>query len=95
MVRRVRAEKPHTVLAHGRSETLESDPEIRSLDQDYERHIQERPPTKWEERIGDQSFAQHVREDLDRLFRVIHEARPPPKDDLYSPGIHSSGGSIV
>lgn len=60
----------------GRSQTLEPDPEIKPLDQDYERHILERPLTLWEKRIGDQGFAQRVREDLDEVFRATHEARP-------------------
>mgnify|MGYP001026361686 CR=1 FL=1 len=37
-------------------------------------------------------FAARVLEDLERVFRAIHDTLPEPKEALFSFGFHTSGG---
>ena len=86
--------KFRNTLAHGRSETLEPAPDLVKVDDDLDGHIRKRPLTMWEQRIATPDFALRVHEDLNKLFKLIHEARPDPKGTLFQMGFHSSWGSL-
>jgi hypothetical protein len=81
-------------LAHGRSETLEPKPTVRIADSSFEEFLHKRPLTVWEEKINSPDFAARAREDVERVIAILHDARPEPKEPLFSFGVHSSFGQL-
>jgi hypothetical protein len=80
------------VLAHGRSETLKPKPILLPYDDpDFERHLTDEPTTFWEKRIREPTFALRVRQDLEQVLTLLHQALPEPKLPLFSFGFHTSG----
>jgi len=83
--------KVRNVLAHGRSETLRPPAKLRPYDApDFDESMRDRPVTFWEERIRTPEFALRVREDLEQVFRLLHDALPEPKMPLFHFGFHTS-----
>ncbi len=80
------------VLAHGRSETLRPPAKLLAYnDPDIDQHIRTQPTTYWEQCIRGPEYALRVREDLQHILSVLHEALPDPKLPLFGFGFHTSG----
>jgi hypothetical protein len=81
-------------MAHGRSQQLEAKPIIRTVD-NYQAAYGEQLLSDWEKLIVDSEFASRAREDVKAVLEVIHEARPAPKEGLFTFGLGSYGATLV
>jgi hypothetical protein len=72
-------------LAHGRTKAIAPEPTAISFDELEARRAQPLL-SSWEELIQTPDFAQRARADVEAVIRLIHEARPEPKEGLFSFG---------
>jgi hypothetical protein len=79
-------------MAHGRSDNLTPEPELRDANEKLDGYLGERPLADWECLIQTDQFAQRAREDLEIVLQQLHAARPDPKEGLFASGvgIHSA-----
>lgn len=81
-------------LAHGRSEVLKAEPTHVDVDKVDEHFRQQRLLTHWERLIESTDFAKRAREDCEIVLKLVHDARPKPKELLFAFG-GSEGSAIV
>ena len=79
-------------MAHGRSDNLTPEPELRDANEKLDGYLGERPLADWERLIQTEQFAQRAREDVEIVLEQLHAARPDPKEGLFASGvgIHSA-----
>ncbi|MFQ5927150.1 MAG: hypothetical protein ACE5MH_06920 [Terriglobia bacterium] len=82
-------------MAHGQSETLKPKPTKRDINDSLDSYLGQRPLTEWEQVIHDDTFAKRAREDVETVLNRLHNARPDPKEALFTfgPGVH--GATII
>ena len=79
-------------LAHGRSEEITPKPELRDLNSKLDDYLGQRLLTDWEGLIQTDVFAKRAREDVLAVLEKLHNARPKPKEGLFTfgNGVHSA-----
>lgn len=77
--------KFRNTLAHGRTETIAPEPRSINID-DLDGYRKERLLSNWERLIENCVFAKSAREDVETVIKLIHEARPMPKENLFEFG---------
>jgi hypothetical protein len=81
-------------LAHGRSQEIRAKPMVRTTE-NYKGALRERLLTDWERLVRTETFAAMARRDVELVMRKLHDARPQPKEPLFSLGIGHSGVSLI
>ncbi len=74
-------------IAHGRSETIAPAPMLRDVNDKLDGYLGERPLAHWERLIQTDAFAKRAREDIEVTLTKIHDARPEPKEPLFTFGM--------
>jgi hypothetical protein len=82
-------------MAHGRSETLKPKPIIRDVNDSLDSYLGQRPLTAWEQLIQDNVFAKRAREDVEAVLNRLHNARPEPKEALFTFGLGVHGATLI
>jgi len=82
-------------LAHGRSEEITPKPELRDRNSKLDDYLGQRPLTDWEGLIQTDVFAKRAREDVRAVLEKLHNARPKPKEGLFTFGIGEHSASLV
>lgn len=82
-------------LAHGRSETLKPKLVERETNDNLDSYLGQIPLTAWMQVIQDDTFAKCAREDVQTVLTRIHDARPDPKEPLFTFGHAIHGGTIT
>jgi hypothetical protein len=77
--------KFRNTLAHGRTKAIAPEPTTINLDELEARRSQPLL-SSWEELIQTADFAQRARMDVEAVIKLIHAARPEPKEGLFSFG---------
>ncbi|MFZ5931905.1 MAG: hypothetical protein ACOY15_11915 [Pseudomonadota bacterium] len=80
-------------IAHGKSRTIK-DSYLRDINDKLYDHLGERLLLDWETKIRTADFAKRVREDVERVLKKLHEARPAPKEYLFTFGMGSHGAKL-
>lgn len=81
-------------IAHGRTVELEVEPQKRTVDNYYDA-LRDEPLTDWEALIKDETFVCRARTDVDAVLRQLNDARPEPKDGLFTFGFGAHGANLV
>ncbi len=81
-------------MAHGRSKEIAPKPELRDLNERLDHYLGQRPLADWEQLIQTGVFAQRVREDVQAVLEQLHNARPEPKEGLFTFGIGTHGATL-
>ncbi len=81
-------------MAHGKSRQLKAKPIEKSVE-NYHHAMGEDLLADWEVLIQSDRFAQQAREDVREVFKQIHDARPEPKEALFSFGTGLYGATLV
>jgi hypothetical protein len=81
-------------MAHGRSLQIKAKPLIRTVD-NYQGALGEQLLANWEKLIVDDTFAERSRVDVEVVIRAIHDARPQPKEAVFTFGLGSYGAKLV
>lgn len=82
-------------MAHGRSETLKPKPIKRDINDSLDSYLGQRPLTAWEQVIQENSFAKCARDDVEAVLKRLHNARPDPKEALFTFGLGVHGATII
>ena len=82
-------------MAHGRSEEIKPKDEIRDVNDKLDNYLGQRPLADWEELIQTYTFAKRAREDVEAVLKKLHNARPEPKEGLFTFGIGVHGAHLV
>jgi hypothetical protein len=78
--------KFRNTLAHGKTETIKAEPKYIDVE-NVDTHFNSRLPTHWEKLIKGSGFAERAREDVEQVIRLIHDARPEPKEYPFTSGL--------
>jgi hypothetical protein len=81
-------------VSHGKSEVLHMKATV-AVDDDFSFRLFGGLMPDWEHKIQTSAFATRVREDVETVFKVIHEKRPDAKEPLFSFGMGSGGASLL
>jgi hypothetical protein len=81
-------------MAHGRSDNLTPEPELRDANEKLDGYLGERPLADWERLIQTGKFAQRAREDVEIVLQQLHAARPDPKEGLFAFGVGSHSATF-
>lgn len=81
-------------MAHGRTETIVIAPKLREINEALDRQLGEVPLAHWQALIKTPEFAQKVRADVEGVLTRIHEARPDPKEALFTFGMGEHGATL-
>lgn len=81
-------------MAHGRTLQLKAKPTEKTVE-NYHHALGEDLLADWEALIKSEHFAKLVREDVKVVLKQIHDARPEPKEALFSFGTGLYGASLV
>ena len=73
-------------MAQGRTEVLELEPRKFGLVGTVGNGAPDEPTASWETLTETDAFARRAREDVEAILRKLHEARPEPKEALFSLG---------
>ena len=76
-----------SAIAHGKTEAVRQEPRRRDVNVHLDDYLGQRPTTRWERLIKTDAFAQRAREDSEAVLKVLHAARPEPKEALFTFGI--------
>lgn len=82
-------------MAHGRSETLKLKSIKRDINDTLDTYLGQRPLTSWEQLIQDDAFAKRARKDVETVLRKIHDARPSPKEPLFTFGLGAHRATLI
>lgn len=74
-------------MAHGRTETIAIAPKLRDVNKALDQRLGEIPLARWQTLIQTPEFAQKVRKDVEAVLTRLHEARPDPKEALFTFGM--------
>lgn len=79
-------------MAHGRTEKIKPENEMRDANKKLDAYLGEKPLAHWEQLIKTDAFAKQAREDIETVLKKLHEARGEPKEGLFTfgIGIHSA-----
>lgn len=80
-------------MAHGRTGQLEMKPQTRDINNRLDQQLGDRPQRDWELRIKTSDFADRAREDVESVLKLLHEARPEPKEPLFAFGMSSASAT--
>lgn len=86
--------KFRNTIAHGHSETIAPEPELRDINDKLDRYLGEPPLADWERHITKQ-FAERARKDVEAVLKAIHAKRKEPKEGLFTFGIGAHGASLA
>tara|TARA_R110002073_G_scaffold228436_1_gene389231 strand:- start:159 stop:443 length:285 start_codon:yes stop_codon:yes gene_type:complete len=78
-------------IAHGKSEKLNFT-EIISA-QDYPRRLKRPFDPKWIKKLMNAEYVKIIRDDVKGVIKIIHDARPEPKELLFHRGFQFGTGS--
>ena len=82
-------------IAHGRTGEIEPPLANRDINEKLDAQLGDRPLQDWERRIKTNEFAKRAREDVEAALRRLHDARPEPKEKLFSFGLGLHGATIM
>jgi hypothetical protein len=82
-------------IAHGRSIEIKPKPELCDLNEKLDADLGELPLTHWERLVKTADFAQKARADVQKVLEILHEARPNPKEGLFTLGIGTHSATIA
>jgi len=82
-------------IAHGRSVEIVAKPELRDINDKLDAQLGEMPRTEWERLVRTDTFAKRSREDVQTVLKALHEARPAPKEDLFTFGLGSHSANLA
>lgn len=82
-------------LAHGRTTEIESLPTLRDINDKIDTELGIRQNQDWERRIKTGAFAKRARDDVEYVLRRVQDARPTPKEALFTFGIGSYSATLV
>jgi hypothetical protein len=80
-------------LAHGKTETLESNKTLRTNDEFLEKFIVKPLRQTWEDYCTENN-ALRAREDIKQVMQLIHEKAKPDNDPLFGFGMYSASASL-
>ena len=81
--------------AHGRSEEIKPKEEKRDVNDNLDNYLGQRPLADWERLIQTDAFAKRAREDVEAVLKKLHNARPVPKEGLFTFGTGEHGAHLV
>jgi hypothetical protein len=82
-------------MAHGRTQTIEAAAHLRDINDKLDGYLGEMPLAHWQRLIGNADFARRVRTDVEALLTRLHNARPAPKEALFTFGMGEAGATIA
>lgn len=82
-------------IAHGRPEEIRPKDEKRDINDRLDAYLGQRPLADSERLIQTDAFAKRVREDVEGVLKKLHDARPEPKEGLFTFGIGVHGAHLV
>lgn len=82
-------------MAHGRSEEVSPEPTHRDVNANLDGYLGQRPLLRWESLIEDERFAERARTDVEAVLQVLHDARPDPKEALFTFGMSLHRASLI
>lgn len=82
------------LMAHGKTEQIEPKPILCDA-KHADARLGQKPLAKWERLIQTKDFAERARLDVEEVLKIVHAARPSPKEWLFSFGIGSGSAVIV
>jgi hypothetical protein len=82
-------------MAHGRSQEIRPNDEMRDVNDGLDSYLGQRPLADWERLIQTDAFARRVREDVEAVLKKLNDARPQPKEALFTSGIGIHGAHFV
>jgi len=82
-------------IAHGRSEEIKPKEEKRDVNDNLDNYLGQKPLADWERLIQTDAFAKRAREDVEAVLKKLHNARPEPKEGLFTFGIGVHGAHLV
>ena len=81
-------------MAHGKTEIVR--PRSTLCDVHHaDARLGQKPLAEWEQLIKTKDFAERARNDLEEVLTKIHDARPEPKEWLFTFGLVSGSASLV
>jgi len=81
-------------IAHGKTKPL-SKSETRDVNDQLDAYLGERLLTDWQSNIRTSDFALRAREDAEKVITLLHNARPQPKEALFTFGMGTHSASII
>jgi len=80
-------------MAHGRSQKLSSK-DIECTTDNYQAELDERLLSDWEKLVQTGTFAKLCREDVGAVIGRMHDARPQPKEHLFTLGMGTARAAL-
>jgi hypothetical protein len=80
-------------IAHGRSEEIKLKDQTRDINDKLDNYLGQIPLADWERLIQTDTFARKAREDVEVVLKKMHNARPEPKEGLFTFGIGAHGAT--
>ena len=82
-------------MAHGRSEDVRQAPTNRDVNANLDGYLGQRPLLHWESLIQNERFAERARTDVEVVLMALHNARPEPKEALFTFGMSFHRASLA
>ncbi|HEX9783652.1 MAG TPA: hypothetical protein VGA56_13090, partial [Opitutaceae bacterium] len=70
-------------------------PELRDINDKLDAQLGEMPRAEWERLVRTDAFAKRSREDVQAVLKKLHEARPIPKEGLFTFGLGSHRAKLA
>ena len=81
-------------IAHGKTKRL-SKSETRDVNDQLDAYLGERLLIDWQSKIRTSDFALRAREDAEKVMTLLHNARPRPKEALFTFGMGTHSASLI
>ena len=81
-------------MAHGRTETMVLKSKLRDINEKLDNHLGKVPLAHWQSLIKTADFAQKARADVEAVLTQLHEARPEPKEPLFTFGLGEHSATV-